>query len=94
VPCDVFVTEATFGLPVFKHPFIDDEMQKLLDSIALFKDRCHLVGVYALGKCQRLMLSLRAIGYHKTIYLHGALIKLCEFYEIGKLLAKLMILRA
>lgn len=81
VPCDVFVTEATFGLPVFKHPFIDDEMKKLLDSIALFKDRCHLVGVYALGKCQRLMLSLRAIGYHKTIYLHGALIKLCEFYE-------------
>ncbi|MFC4701437.1 ligase-associated DNA damage response exonuclease [Glaciecola siphonariae] len=80
-PCDVFVTEATFGLPVFKHPYINDEMQKLLDSMALFEDRCHLVGVYALGKCQRLMLSLRELGYHKTIYLHGALIKLCEYYQ-------------
>ena len=89
VPCDVFVTEATFGLPVFKHPPINREMQKLLDSMALYEERCHLVGVYALGKCQRLMLSLRAIGYHDTIYLHGALIKLCEFYqsqgvELGK----------
>lgn len=81
VPCDVFVTEATFGLPVFNHPFINDEMQKLLDSMTLFPDRCHLVGVYALGKCQRLMLSLRELGYHNTIYLHGALIKLCEFYQ-------------
>ncbi|WP_371193942.1 ligase-associated DNA damage response exonuclease [Glaciecola sp. SC05] len=80
-PCDVFVTEATFGLPVFKHPNIDDEMQKLLDSMQLFADRCHLVGVYALGKCQRLMLSLRGLGYSKPIYLHGALIKLCEFYQ-------------
>jgi len=80
-PCDVFVTEATFGLPVFKHPHINDEMSKLLDSIQLFEHRCHLVGVYALGKCQRLILSLRELGYTKPIYLHGALVKLCEFYE-------------
>ena len=26
VPCDVFVTEATFGLPVFRHPPDDDEI--------------------------------------------------------------------
>jgi putative mRNA 3-end processing factor len=80
-PCDVFVTEATFGLPVFKHPNINDEVAKLLHSMQLFPERCHLVGVYALGKCQRLILSLRALGYHKPIYLHGALIKLCEYYQ-------------
>lgn len=81
VPCDVFVTEATFGLPVFTHPPIEQEIQKLLDSLALFPTRCHVVGAYALGKCQRVMLGLRALGYHDTLYLHGAQVKLCALYE-------------
>ena len=81
VPCDVFVTEATFGLPVFHHPPIAAEVEKLLQSLQLFPQRCHLVGVYALGKCQRLILALRALGYSKAVYLHGALVKLCELYE-------------
>jgi putative mRNA 3-end processing factor len=80
-PCDVFVTEATFGLPVFRHPPINQEVNKLLESLALFPERCHLVGVYALGKCQRVVLALRELGYHKPIYMHGALLKLCELYQ-------------
>jgi putative mRNA 3-end processing factor len=79
--CDVFVSEATFGLPVFKHPPINQEVNKLLTSLALFPERCHLVGVYALGKCQRVILALRELGYHKPIYMHGALLKLCELYS-------------
>lgn len=78
--CDVFVTEATFALPVFTHPPMDDEVQKLLHSLRVFPERCHLVGVYALGKCQRLIMGLRAAGYHEVIYLHGAMVKLCEVY--------------
>ena len=81
VRCDVFVTEATFGLPVFRHPPIRDELAKLLASLEQFPERCHLVGTYALGKCQRVMLELRALGYEKPVYLHGALVKLCELYE-------------
>ncbi|MBN66776.1 MAG: DNA ligase-associated DEXH box helicase [Rickettsiales bacterium] len=81
VPCDVFVTEATFGLPVFTHPPIEQEVAKLLESLRFFPERCHLVGVYALGKCQRVMLALREAGYDRTLYLHGALVKLCELYE-------------
>jgi putative mRNA 3-end processing factor len=81
VPCDVFITEATFGLPVFRHPPISQEVKKLLDSLLLFPDRCHLVGVYALGKCQRVVLALRALGYEKPIFMHGALLKLCELYQ-------------
>lgn len=81
IPCDVFITEATFALPVFKHPPIAKECKKLLRSLALFPERCHLVGVYALGKCQRLILALRALGYHDPIYLHGAQRKLCNLYE-------------
>ncbi len=81
VPCDVFVTEATFALPVFIHPPLEDEIAKLLGSLAQFPERCHLVGVYALGKCQRIMCALRAAGYNETIYLHGAMVRLCELYE-------------
>jgi len=81
VPCDVFVTEATFALPVFRHPPLDSEIAKLLASLRQFPDRCHLIGVYALGKCQRLMMALRAAGYDDTIYLHGAMVRLCELYQ-------------
>jgi putative mRNA 3-end processing factor len=79
--CDVFVTEATFGLPVFRHPPDRHEIDRLLHSLVLFPERCQLVGVYALGKCQRLIALLREAGYDAPIYLHGALIALCELYE-------------
>jgi putative mRNA 3-end processing factor len=79
--CDLFVTEATFGLPVFRHPPDRDEIDKLLHSLRLFPERCHLVGVYALGKCQRVLALLRRAGYEEPIYLHGALIALTELYE-------------
>lgn len=81
VKCDVFVTEATFALPVFRHPETEHELKKLLDSVTLFPERCHLVGVYALGKCQRVMMELRRIGYDRPFYIHGALARLCELYQ-------------
>jgi putative mRNA 3-end processing factor len=81
VKCDVFVTEATFALPVFRHPPDAHEIDKLLGSLALFPERAHLVGVYALGKCQRVIALLRRAGYDRPIYLHGALAPLCELYE-------------
>lgn len=80
-PCDVFITEATFGLPVFKHPPIEQELNKLINSLTQFPERCHLLGVYGLGKCQRVIKTLRMMNYNQPIYLHGALIKLCSFYE-------------
>jgi putative mRNA 3-end processing factor len=79
--CDAFITEATFGLPVFRHPPDTQEIDKLLHSLVLFPDRCHLVGVYALGKCQRVLALLRLAGYEEPVYLHGALIGLTELYE-------------
>jgi putative mRNA 3-end processing factor len=79
--CDLFITEATFGLPVFRHPPDSHEIEKLLHSVRLFPERCHLVGVYALGKCQRLIALLREAGYDEPIYLHGALIELTALYQ-------------
>ena len=81
VPCDVFVTEATFGLPVFRHSRTEAEVDKLLASQRLFPERAHLVGAYALGKAQRLMALLRRAGYVRPIYIHGAAEKLTAFYQ-------------
>ncbi|MFK7792392.1 MAG: ligase-associated DNA damage response exonuclease [Devosiaceae bacterium] len=81
VPCDTFITEATFGLPVFRHPSGADEVAKLLTSLTTFPDTPHLVGAYSLGKAQRVIAEVRAAGYDAPIYLHGAMEKLCAFYQ-------------
>ena len=91
VPCDVFITEATFGLPVFRHPEPEDEINKLLTSHRLFPERSVVVGAYALGKAQRLIALLRKAGYNEPVYLHGAMRNLCDLYhrwgvELGELL--------
>jgi putative mRNA 3-end processing factor len=81
VPCDVFVTEATFALPVFRHERADQEVARLLASVARYPERAHLVGVYSLGKCQRVIKLCREAGYDAPIYLHGALVELCDLYQ-------------
>src|SRR5271156_1481774 len=80
VPCDVFITEATFALPVFRHGDPSGEIGKLLHSVALFPERAHLVGAYSLGKAQRLIALLREAGYQAPIYLHGAMEKITGYY--------------
>lgn len=81
VPCDVFITEATFALPVFRHEPAEKEVQRLLASLRREPNRPHLLGVYGLGKCQRMIALLRDEGYDETIWLHGALTGLCELYR-------------
>jgi putative mRNA 3-end processing factor len=80
VPCDVFVTEATFGIPVFVFPDDRDEIARLLKSVAQFPERTHLVGAYALGKAQRIVRLLREAGYDEPIYMHGAMESLNALY--------------
>src|ERR1700691_3412720 len=70
VPCDVFITEATFALPVFRHGDPDEQIVKLLGSVALFPERAHLVGAYSLGKAQRVIALLRQAGHDAPINLH------------------------
>jgi len=80
VPCDVFITEATFALPVFRHGDADGETAKLLHSVALFPERAHLVGAYSLGKAQHVIALLRKVGYEAPVYLHGAIESITRYY--------------
>ena len=81
VACDVFVSEATFGLPVFIHPPDAGEIAKVIKSLQQFPDRAHVIGAYALGKAQRVIKLLREAGHDRTIYLHGALERLTALYQ-------------
>ncbi|HEX6219329.1 MAG TPA: ligase-associated DNA damage response exonuclease, partial [Sphingomicrobium sp.] len=80
-PCDIFITEATFGLPVFRHPDTGSEIDRLLHRLHSDPSRCVLVGAYALGKAQRVIRELRARGHEAPIYYHGAMERLCKLYE-------------
>ena len=80
VTCDVFITEATFGLPVFRHPDAAGEVAKLLASVTMFPERAHIVGAYSLGKAQRMVALIRQASYDAPVYIHGAMEKLTEFY--------------
>src|SRR5690606_7228748 len=74
VPCDVFVTEATFGLPVYRWP----PMADVARDIVAWREECAANGdaailyCYALGKAQRVLAELM---HHtdRPAWLHGAI---------------------
>lgn len=80
VPCDVFLTEATFALPLFRFPDKRGEIEKLLRSMKENHHRPHAVGVYSLGKAQRLIVELRNIGFTRPIYAHRSIMDLNQVY--------------
>jgi putative mRNA 3-end processing factor len=66
------------------------KIAKLLNSVALFPERAHLVGAYSLGKAQRVIALIRQAGYDNPIYLHGAMESITRYYvsrgiDLGKL---------
>ncbi len=81
IKCNTLVSEATFGLPIFRHPDANEEIKKIILSINKNKQLTHLIGCYALGKAQRVIRLLRESGYKETIFIHGALEKICEYYK-------------
>ncbi len=81
VPCDIWVTEATFGLPVFRHPDAQAEAARAIAAAHASPQRCVLIGAYALGKAQRMMAELRRAGWSGPIWIHGALARLTALYR-------------
>jgi putative mRNA 3-end processing factor len=81
VRSDLFITEATFGLPVFRHEPDAREVGRIRSTHAANPDRTLLIGAYGLGKCQRVIRLLRDAGYDRTIYLHGAQRAVCDLYR-------------
>ncbi len=67
--------------PVFRHPPIEREIGRLLAARDAHRDRCILVGAYALGKAQRVIAELRRADHDAPIYLHGGMERMCDLYR-------------
>lgn len=81
VPCHAFISECTFGLPIYRWP----DQNEVFDSINAWRRQSHgegrncLLFAYALGKAQRLLAGLDAdIG---PILLHGAVQRFADAYR-------------
>ncbi|MEM7268753.1 MAG: MBL fold metallo-hydrolase, partial [Pseudomonadota bacterium] len=79
--CDLFVTEATFAMPVWRFPPPAQEIGRLMRSLALFPNRTHVISAYSLGKAQRLMAELRKAGRTDPIHVHRSMAGICAVYE-------------
>jgi putative mRNA 3-end processing factor len=81
IRCDVFITESTFGLPIYRWPSNEEIFAEINAWWRANRDagRASLLYGYALGKAQRLLAGVDAsIG---PIYTHGAVEQLNAQYR-------------
>lgn len=81
VPCNTFLTESTFGLPIYRWPS-DDQVFCDLNSwwrSNAANDITSIIYGYALGKAQRILMGLDpSIG---PIAIHGAIARINDAYR-------------
>jgi putative mRNA 3-end processing factor len=82
VACDTFITEATFGLPVYRWP----DTRDVARDIIAWRDECAAAGetailyCYALGKAQRILAELARFTDRRA-FVHGAIHNGVEVYR-------------
>jgi putative mRNA 3-end processing factor len=78
VKCNTFITESTFGLPIYQWQPQEEVMQEIHEWVLRNQeqDRYSVLSAYSLGKAQRLIHNLSAFG-HK-FYVHGAIFNMHE----------------
>ena len=85
VPCDTFITEATFGLPVYRWrptPEVAADIRAWWEACAA-RGEAALLLCYALGKAQRILCELARLpgGADREVLLHGAMVPGVEVYR-------------
>ncbi|MDP4677229.1 MAG: ligase-associated DNA damage response exonuclease [Burkholderiaceae bacterium] len=84
VKADVFISETTFGLPIYRWPNVADEVALLLDWWQTCRDegRAAVLYTYALGKAQRLLIALlRLAPLPGTLFVHPSVARMNEAYR-------------
>ncbi|MGF1522241.1 MAG: ligase-associated DNA damage response exonuclease [Leptolyngbyaceae cyanobacterium] len=80
IPCDVFITEATFGLPIYKWDSGEETSQRIYDWWQSDLERPSILFCYSFGKAQRVLSELTKLT-DQTVYVHGAIAALNKIYE-------------
>ena len=81
VSTDVLISEATFGLPIYRWPAGQQVAADLLQWWREAPERASLLFCYAFGKAQRLLAELHQLGVRDTILLHGAMVPITQAYR-------------
>ncbi len=85
VPCHTFITEATFGLPIYRWQSGAAIAQQIYDWWQQAPERPSLLFCYSFGKAQRVLAELAQItqraGVDRPVYVHGAIAVLNEIYR-------------
>jgi putative mRNA 3-end processing factor len=82
VRCDTFITESTFGLPIYRW----DETSSVIDDIAAWwrgnagAGRTSVLFCYTIGKAQRLLAELMRVT-DRALYVHGMMLGMIEAYR-------------
>lgn len=81
VPCDTFVSEATFALPIYRWPPVDEVLDDMRAWLSANRraGRPSVIFAYSLGKAQRL-LALLAESFDEPPLAHGAVLAMTEAY--------------
>lgn len=80
VPCDVFISEATFGLPIYNWDRGEDTCRRIYDWWQSDLERASILFCYAFGKAQRVLSELRKFT-DRPVYVHGAIQTLNDIYR-------------
>ncbi len=80
--CDVWLSEVTFGLPVYRWPDTRQVMDDILDwwQGCIRDNRPAVLFCYALGKAQRILAELHG-RIEAPVWLHGAMKPLTDCYR-------------
>ena len=81
VDCDVLITEATFGMPIYRWPSGRSVAQELMQWWQAAPERASLLFCYAFGKAQRLLAELAQLGLDEEVLLHGAMVPITQAYR-------------
>lgn len=80
VPCTTFITEATFGLPIYRWDSGSDTARRIYDWWQNDPDRASILFCYAFGKAQRVLAELAQFT-DRPVYVHGAIQALTDIYR-------------
>jgi putative mRNA 3-end processing factor len=82
IPCDVFISEATFALPAYRWTDTPDVAQEILSwwQDNRGRGRASVLFAYALGKAQRVLAELATLS-DDSVFVHGAVASLTEVYR-------------
>ena len=81
VPCDVLITEATFGLPIYRWQTGTEVAEEIRAWWQGDRQRPSLLFCYSFGKAQRLRAERTAIGVDGEVLLHGAVETVTRHYR-------------